>query len=71
MKNMIKYGDLILHNKTGNVYIYEGRAIIEATMTPAILYRQNGSETAWVRPEEEFFDGRFQLLDPSSFKAGE
>lgn len=64
----IKCGDLVLHKKTGNVYVYEGRATIEATMVPAIVYRQHGSEIGWVRPEEEFFDGRFQLLNLSLFR---
>ena len=57
------------HIKSGHLYkvLYDD-AIIEKTMTPAVVY-QRIEELAkglklttgpwWIRPKDEFFDGRF------------
>jgi hypothetical protein len=49
------------HRKTDGLYQLRHRAVIEETMTPAVVYEgQDG--TLWVRPATEFFDGRFAEL---------
>ena len=51
-----------LHLKSGKSYsVIEHRlAILEATMTEVVIYtRTDGSGPLWIRPAEEFFDGRF------------
>lgn len=52
------YGGMeVRHVKTGRDYIVLCTATIEATMTPAVVYG-NGDQM-WVRPLDEFCDGRF------------
>lgn len=46
------------HLKTGGAYRIVGYTIIEATLTPAVIY-QNAHGASFVRPCAEFFDGRF------------
>lgn len=48
------------HKKTGGLYQVVTRAKIEATMTDAIVYRSLDHGEHWVRPEAEFYDGRFE-----------
>lgn len=47
----------VRHVKTGRDYIVLCTAIIEATMTPAVVYGHG--DQMWVRPLDEFCDGRF------------
>lgn len=51
------------HMKTGNLYEIVGFGLVEKTLTPSVIYRQHsaviGYSSLWVRPCEEFFDGRF------------
>lgn len=47
------------HLKTGGAYRIVGYTIIEATLTPAVIY-QNAHGASFVRPCAEFFDGRFR-----------
>lgn len=51
------------HLKSGKLYmvLYED-AIIEASMTPAVVYKSRLDNTVWVRPKAEFFDGRFMPI---------
>lgn len=49
----------VRHVKTGRDYIVVCEAMIEATMTGAVVYRSVDGGTAWVRPMREFCDGRF------------
>ena len=51
------------HLKTGGIYIVVGPSIIERTNEPAILYQREGDGTLWVRPTDEFLDGRFEPVD--------
>jgi hypothetical protein len=52
------------HKKRGTAYeIITREAIIEATETPAVVYRCLADATVWVRPAEEFFDGRFERVN--------
>lgn len=49
------------HKKTGGYYTLVSRnAKIEATLEPVCVYRSLKDNTIWVRPESEFFDGRFE-----------
>ena len=50
------------HLKTGGLYRAISDATIEATMTPVVVY-QGADGRWWVRPRDEFHDGRFELLD--------
>lgn len=53
------------HKKTGGTYQFLMFATIEATMTPAVVYaaRKDGVRQCWVRPVDEFCDGRFEPVD--------
>lgn len=48
------------HLKSGNDYMVTGHAIIEATLTPAVIYSRYGQTDRWCRPGSEFLDGRFE-----------
>lgn len=66
----LEMGQYWRHKKTGHEYIIEGFCVIEASMAPAVLYRQHKggeaySATLWARPVTEFMDGRFELLSLS------
>lgn len=51
------------HVKTGNHYVILSRdALIEATMTRAVVYQAIDHDAVWVRPFDEFFDGRFEAV---------
>ena len=51
------------HVKTGGGYeVLWGQALIEASRTPAVVYRAEVGGQVWVRPLAEFTDGRFQPL---------
>jgi hypothetical protein len=52
------------HKKTGNLYCIVGYVIIEKTLTPAVCYEPVSEPRAvFVRPCEEFFDGRFEMVN--------
>lgn len=53
------------HKKTGGTYQLLMFATIEATMTPAVIYgaRKGNDVFRWVRPTDEFCDGRFEPVD--------
>lgn len=44
----------VRHVKTGGDYIVVCEATIEATMTPAVVYRSKADDKVWVRPTREF-----------------
>ena len=56
------------HVKTGHDYIVIDCAVIESTMTDAVLYRRYtdflSEPRIWVRPLAEFMDGRFIATIP-------
>lgn len=58
------------HVKTGNVYQVITTGFIEANLTPCVVYRSISSNTVWVRPLEEFNDGRFRqvVVQRASYK---
>lgn len=52
--------DLYLHMKTNNIYRLIGIGRIEASMDACAIYTDHPeSKQTWVRPQSEFFDGRF------------
>jgi len=54
------------HLKTGKVYILMFTAYMEGDRQHVVVYRRLGGNDAtetWVRPADEFFDGRFALID--------
>lgn len=55
--------DIYRHLKTGGYYALLTHARIEKTEDPVIVYISVLDPTkAWVRPTDEFFDGRFELI---------
>ncbi len=59
------YGTHWQHLKTDHVYEIIGSCRIEASNTPAFLYRladQDDATISWARPVDEFLDGRFKRL---------
>jgi hypothetical protein len=49
----------VRHVKSGRDYVVVCEAVIEATMTDAVVYRSVDGDKVWVRPMREFCDGRF------------
>ena len=47
------------HLKTGCHYLLIGKAKLEWNLNPVIVYKSLENDKLWVRPEKEFFDGRF------------
>lgn len=54
------------HKKTGGIYQFEQECRIEATNTPAVMYRSLETGISWVRPLYEFLDGRFEKIKISA-----
>ena len=54
------------HIETGTVYVVQSHVLIEATLDPAVAYSQRhpGPVVVWCRPANEFFDGRFERVEP-------
>jgi hypothetical protein len=57
------------HKKRGSTYEEVGRAKLQASdiggmsdMQPMVVYRGEDGQL-WVRPEDEFMDGRFEAID--------
>ena len=50
-----------LHKK-GRYYQVIGEGIIEESCTPAVIYKNDAGMT-WIRPSEEFYDGRFTPIE--------
>lgn len=49
------------HVKTGGLYKVLTFGLIESNKTLAVVYQSLQDEQVWIRPEAEFFDGRFEL----------
>ena len=64
LANPIILGRFWRHEKTGKHYEVLGTGYIEATLTPCVIYRRkSGDDIVWVRPLEEFLDGRFEDIN--------
>jgi hypothetical protein len=62
MKQSIKNRRYFLHQKSGGKYELLMIAVMEADLTRACVYQSIDNGSLWVRPESEFFDGRFKEL---------
>lgn len=50
-----------LHVKTGNHYKILHHGLFEGSLKQMVIYQSHdGSGPVWVRPAEQFFDGRFR-----------
>ncbi len=56
-------GKIYRHVKTGGYYELLDEALNEADLTNVCVYRSLHDGKIWVRPSDEFFDGRFVLED--------
>lgn len=59
------------HKKTGHLYRIMGFALIEKGLLPAVVYARDGEMTHFVRPCDEFFDGRFRQVDVTPIERDE
>jgi len=60
------------HKKTGGLYIIiDEDARIEATDQRATIYRSLSDNRTWIRPFEEFHDGRFEVLNSVEYQQGQ
>ncbi len=57
-------GQTYFHPKSGHRYVVESVGLLEADLTPVVVYREIQAKgfpgRVWVRPVEEFCDGRFR-----------
>ena len=60
---MIPRRELVRHVKTHSIYEIIGYGKIEKDQTPVTIYEQIWEGRIWVRPTEEFEDGRFELVE--------
>lgn len=52
-------GMKVRHVKGGEDYRVKCLALIEATLAPAVVYEAAKTGKCWIRPLDEFCDGRF------------
>lgn len=64
---MPKSGSQWRHLKSGHGYMVIGCGVIEATMADVVIYRRfpdiQMDVRLWIRPLDEFMDGRFKELE--------
>jgi hypothetical protein len=53
------------HLKSGHIYAVTGIVLLEATLTPLVVYH-GANNVTWARPFDEFMDGRFVLIQKNS-----
>jgi hypothetical protein len=51
-----------LHGKSNQRYELVAFGFIEESMMPVVIYQSQSTGIVWVRPQNEFFDGRFGLI---------
>lgn len=60
----INPGQHVIHKKTGGHYVIVGRGRLEYDIDKRIVaYRKINEIDLWIRPLEEFLDGRFILTE--------
>ena len=64
MNDAIQRGALFYHTKAEHTYVVLGVGVIEADLTPAVIYTRwrpqpEDNKDVWIRPRAEFQDGRF------------
>jgi hypothetical protein len=52
-------GDHYQHLKSGGLYEVIAEGLMECDLRPVVIYRGVHDGQIWVRPTDEFFDGRF------------
>lgn len=53
--------DMWIHIKTGGHYKILHHGLFENSMKPMVIYQSyDGTGPVWIRPSEQFFDGRFR-----------
>ena len=55
----------VKHIKTGGLYFIICYGLQESDKTPVVVYKSLDNEQIWVRPTEEFEDGRFEIFKTS------
>lgn len=50
------------HRKTQGIYRVIATGLIEETLTPCVVYEAEKGGRVWVRPYDEFMDGRFEQI---------
>jgi hypothetical protein len=56
----------VWQHRKGGIYSVLAVALIEATLAEVVVYEAHEDGTVWVRPMDEFLDGRFtQLVEPT------
>ncbi|MCA0404903.1 MAG: hypothetical protein LCH39_01960 [Proteobacteria bacterium] len=56
------------HKKTGGSYVELMRGTIEADLSPCVIYCALKDGSIWVRPVQEFDDGRFEPIEAQPAK---
>ncbi|EFO31625.1 hypothetical protein TRICHSKD4_1830 [Roseibium sp. TrichSKD4] len=56
------------HVKRGTEYWVQAVALREEDREPVVIYRDCHTGTCWVRPTNEFLDGRFERLSEFALK---
>lgn len=54
------------HIRSEGLYEYLGEAFLESTLEKYVMYRAVRDGKVWLRPHNEFFDGRFEEIAPLS-----
>lgn len=71
MDDFLAPGRMWKHKKNGHTYRIVCEAVIEQNLAPVVVYCRSGlyppktEYECWVRPREEFLDGRFEYIQPS------
>jgi hypothetical protein len=53
-----------VHTKTGGHYKILHHGLFENSLKPMVVYQSyDGSGPVWIRPSEQFFDGRFKSCE--------
>lgn len=58
----VSEGQRYLHVKSGGEYTVVSLARIENNLAPVVVYQSDKNGSNWVRPLDEFEDGRFVLI---------
>lgn len=62
-RKKLKYGNFrYIHRKTRGIYEIVAFAVVEATLRSVVVYRNTNTGATFTRPEDEFFDGRFEQI---------
>lgn len=63
LRKKTKYGKAqYMHRRSRGIYEIVAFAAIESTLRPVVVYRNVNTGATFTRPEDEFFDGRFEPI---------